>query len=346
MMNKNKKLKIAWLINRDMGKRIFHQNDLNFLATFANTIEIETLPVKIDEEYMKEKIKGADICITCWGTPKLTKAVLDNATDLKVLAHGAGTPRAIIIDEVWEKQIRVFTAAPIIAIDVAETILGMMITLLKRYWQFNATTHRGLWTNSSTEVDNQVNQMKRLNSFLKVGIIGASHVGRNLISMLKPFGVKIHLYDPIVTEQQAEILGVKKVSMRELMSDSDVISVNAPNIPQTRNLVSSEMLKIMKDGTIFINTSRGPIVEEKALIEELKTGRIMAYLDVFGKEPLDSNSELTKLENVVLSPHVSGGHTINGRFEQGKYLVEQLYDYYTKGVLRNETVKDMMNVIA
>ena len=111
-------------------------------------------------------------------------------------------------------------------------------------------------------------------------------------------------------------------------------------------MIDKGMLALMKDGTLFVNTSRGAIIDQQALTEELKSGRINAYLDVFNPEPLPLDSELYQLQNVILSPHISGGHTVNGGYERGNYLIQQLYSYTTTGIIRDEVTKDMMQVIA
>jgi phosphoglycerate dehydrogenase-like enzyme len=346
-MHSNKeKLKVSLLLNKTNFERTFHPDDFYFLKTFANVLNEGLCPEAVDEDFMKEAIVGADACITCWGTPRLNKAVLDKAPDLKLIAHAAGTPRAIVTDEVWERGIRVFTAAPVIAVDVAETTLGAIITSLKCLRQYDGIMRAGMWVDDGSKVESQKAHMKRLNYRLTVGIVGASHVGKNLIRLLQPFGVVIKLYDPYISEFMASQLGVKKVSLEELMASSDVVTVHAPNIPQSYHMINKEMLALMKDSTLFVNTARAPIVDEDALIKELKSGRISAYLDVFGEEPLPKDNILYQLDNVMLSPHISGGHTVNGGYERGNYIIQQLYSYFAAGILRDEAVRNMMEVIA
>lgn len=340
------KLKVALLLNGKQFQRAFHPDDLDFLRTFAYIINDGECPEIVSEEFMKEIIADAEACITCWGTPLLTKAVLEGASALKVIAHAAGSPKGIITADILERNIRIFTAAPIIAIDVAETALGAMITLLKGLNRYDRMMREGIWINNSSKIEAEKGSMKRLNYRLTVGIVSASHVGRNLIKMLKPFNVNIMLYDPYISEFEASMLGVKKVTLKELMSGSDVVTVHAPAIPQTYHMINKEMLGMMKDGTIFVNTARASVVEEDALVEELKTGRISAYLDVFSKEPLPKDSPLYALDNVILSPHIAGGHTENGSYERGNYIIQQLYNYNNTGVLQNEVIKDMIGVIA
>ncbi len=342
----NQKVKIALLLNKDMGRRILHPDDIEFLKTFADIQNLEDLPEKMTEDYMIKAMKGADGCITGWGTPKLTEAALAEAPNFKILAHSAGTPKAVVTDGVWERNAKVFTAAPIIAIDVAETALGLIICSIKRIFKFNRMTHAGLWKKLNPEVDREEDRMLRLYRYINIGIIGASNVGRNLIRMLKPFEADILLYDPFVDEQKAAELGVRKVSLEELMSSSDVVTIHAPNLPATYHMVNRDNLALMKDGAVLINTARGAIVDEAALIEELKKGRIFACLDVTDPEPPAKENELRNLNNVVLTPHISGGHTINGRYELGHFVVQELYSYFTKGVLQYEIKKEMMDFIA
>lgn len=346
MKTEKEKLKTAFLVNKYNYGRTFHPDDLDFLKTFSTIINEGEAPDTVDESYMKASLKDADICITCWGTPVLSKAILDEAPKLKLIAHAAGTPKAIVSDEVWKRDIRVFTAAPVIAVDVAETALGAIIFMQKRIPQFDHIVRSGLWARDKSKVNEQKAYMKRINYRLTIGIIGASHVGRNLIRLLEPFGAKIMLYDPFVSDFAAAQMGVEKASLEELVSQCDVVSIHAPSLPQTYHLMNTEMLSRMKDGALLINTSRGAIVDENALLEELKSGRLNAYLDVFDSEPLPESSPFYSLPNVLLSPHISGGHTVNGGYERGNYVIQQLFNYCNAGALKDEVSKDMLKSMA
>lgn len=340
-----RKINVGLLLNKYNYQRTLHPDDLDFLKTFANILNESLSPEIIDEQFMMEVLPGADACITGWDTPKLTKQVLDCAPDLKLIAHAAGTPKSIVTDVVWERGIRVCTAAPVIARDVAETTLGAIIYSLKCMGQYDRMMREGKWADNSGEVNKQKYSMKRLNYRLTIGVVGASHVAKNLIRFLQPFEVKIKLYDPCVSEFRAHEMGVIKVSLEELMATCDVVSIHAPNIPQTQNMIDKEKLALMKDGTLLVNTARAAIVDENALMDELESGRIYAYLDVFHKEPLFGDSILHKLNNVLLTPHISGGHTVNGGYERGNYVIQQIYGYHTTGQLRDETIKDMLGTM-
>lgn len=346
-----RKIKLAIMMDQEMYRRAFTQEDLEFLHTFAEFVNEPPYPDKMDTEYMKANLKDAEACFTCWGTPSFTKEVLDCAPNLRVILHGAGTPKAFVTDEVWKRGIRVATAAPVIAIDVAETALGGIIYMQKHFCRFDRIMRDRLWgtkakANEMDVVNREKPTMKRLNWLLTVGVVGASHVGKNMIRLLKPFGVKTLLYDPCISESMARELGVELVSLEELMKVSDVVTVHAPKLDSTNKMITAEHLKSMKDGALFVNTSRGTVVDQDALTKELKTGRISAYLDVYEEEPLSTESELLDLENVLLTPHISGGHTVNGGYERGNYIVNQLYKYCCTGDLYNEALEDMMEMMA
>lgn len=345
------KIKLAILMNREMFERTIHPDDLRFLLTFAEIINPAPYPEVLDEDYMKHWLAEAEACFTCWETPILSGDILSNAPRLRVVLHGAGTPKAIVSEAVWKQGIRVATAAPVIATDVAETALGAIIFSLKRMKAFDSIMREKRWSSAyncgkSSPVNDLKPFMKRLNSRLCVGVVGASHVGRELIRLLKPFGVSIKLFDPTISEDKAKALGVALCSLADLMAGSDVVTVHAPKLAATYHIISKEMLALMPDNSLFVNTARGSAVDEAALYEELKTGRIHAYLDVYETEPLEASSGLTELNNVLLSPHISGGHTVNGGFERGGYIINQLFSFHTVGILQDEVVQDMIATMA
>lgn len=339
-MKKNEKYKVALLINKEMASRVIPKEEIAFLETWANFQDPQELPDTMTVDYMKERIKDADACITCWGTPCLEEQVLAEAPGLKLIAHAAGSVRPIVSNTVWERNIRVTSSAPIIATDVAETTLGLILVSLKRIWQHTTLTKSGQWY-----VKEEVNQMKRLRG-LTVGVIGASHCGRNVINLLKPFGVSILLYDPLVMEKQAKELGTTKVTLECLMSESDVVTLHAPNLPENQQMINKDNLSLLKDGAVFINTARGALVDEEALISQLKTGRIFACIDVTDPEPPASDNLLRQMENVILTPHIAGGHTVNGRYEQGRFIIHQVHKLLTEDLLDYEVTKEMLEFIA
>lgn len=334
------KPRVLLAMHRKWGEQIFKKEDFDYLKTFVDINEVSSLPEIVDETFIKENIKGIDICITCWGTPKFDKEILDNADRLKLIAHSAGTVKPIVTDYVWEKGIRVTSAAPAIAVAVAEMTLGLMIISLRRIFHFNELTHKGFW-----KTDEEISKTKSLYD-VTVGIVGASHVGRNVIRLLKNFQVDILLYDPYVSQEEAEKLGVRLASLEELMSRSDVVSLHAPSIPETYHMINRENINLLKPGAILINTARGSLVDESALIERLAKGDIFVCLDVTDPEPPDINSPLRRLPNVILTPHIAGGNSITDRWRQGRYIIEQIHKFITQGIMDYEVTKEMLPRIA
>ncbi len=140
-----------------------------------------------------------------------------------------------------------------------------------------------------------------------VGILGMGMIGVQLARRLISFGPSILYYDvKRLSTADEEMLGLNYVPFDDLLTNSDIVSVHMPLTPQTRGIFNEENFSKMKDGAIFINTSRGEIVDEKALINAVKRKGMKAGIDVYAKEPPDFDSELFKLENVICSPHIAG----------------------------------------
>ena len=137
----------------------------------------------------------------------------------------------------------------------------------------------------------------------RVGLIGCGHIGRRLLSFLKPFNTENFVYDPYLSRDIADIYEFTQTSLEYIMSNMEVPICLAPLTPKTKGMIGSKELNMIKSGSILVNVSRGPIIETDALIERLSKD-IIASLDVFDPEPpVDS---VRKMENVFLSPHVAG----------------------------------------
>jgi hypothetical protein len=131
------------------------------------------------------------------------------------------------------------------------------------------------------------------------------------LRVLQPFDCKILLYDPFLTPQAARGLGAELVGLDAIFERSDIVSVHAPALPDTRHLIGAAQLRKLRDGAAFINTARGDVLDHDALLQECRTGRIVAALDVTSPEPLPPESELWTLPNVILTPHI--GHATSHR---------------------------------
>ena len=319
-------MKIVVLANQERQSQIFTKKHINALKTFGEVVINQAINGP-DEQTAIELIKNADIAISSWNCPKMTLPILKNAPELNLLLHAAGSVKGIVSDDLWARGIRVSGAAAALGKGVAETALGLTISSLKNFWNLSNVTRYGGW--------NAQNDTVREIYDVTVGVIGAGYAGRHYIKLLQNFDVKVLLFDPTLDTNECKMLGAKKAELTELMKNSDVVSVHAPSIPATHHLINAENLATMKDRAILINTARGTIIDESALIDELKLGRISACIDVTDPEPPTEFNELRSLPNVILTPHIAGSVN-NGKKRIGDLIISELESYFKNGTLNFE----------
>jgi D-3-phosphoglycerate dehydrogenase len=136
-----------------------------------------------------------------------------------------------------------------------------------------------------------------------VGLVGFGLIGRELAALLQPFAVDLLVCDPYVSEEVAASSGARIASLEEVLGTCDVVSVHAGLTPETYHLLDRERLEMLRPGAVLVNTARGDVVDQEALVEKLKEGRLTAALDVFSEEPLPLSHALRDLDNVILTPH-------------------------------------------
>lgn len=331
--------KLAILVNRSMAEQLFDPRTLDELRSICAFNE--TFPETVTEAFMREQLADADACITCWGTPRLTDEMLDEASRLRFVMHAAGSLRPILPEGFWARGIRAASNAPVIAEDVAQTVLMMTLYGLKQVRRMSLHAARGGW---SEEVGRTV-RLRRLDG-LTVGVVGASQVGRQVVRLLAPFGCRFKVYDPYLMEMDARRLGVERVSLDELLASCDVVTLHAPGSEATRHMLNADNLPRIQDGAVLINTSRGTLIDETALEAELRKNRFFAYLDVLEQEPPRPDHPFFRMDNVVVTPHIAGGATENGRRMLGENALMNVADYLTKGIIRYEVRGEMMGTMA
>lgn len=281
--------------------QVFGQKYYDKMAQFGEVAVYDKVDFTDKAEYL-EFVKGATVIVTSWDSPVIDEDILECCPNLKAVIHGAGSVKPILSPAFIEKGIRITNSAVAIGEGVAESALGFAISACKGFYQLNEDTSNGLWQEN-------VNNIVKDFYDITVGVISGGYVGRHMVKLLRNFHVDVVLYDPILTKEQIEELGATKVSLEELLSKSDVISIHAPAIPQTENMLNASNLGLIQDGAVLINTARGSIIEEKALIQELQTGRFFACLDVTNPEPPVEENPLRNMKNVVLTPHIAGTAT-------------------------------------
>ncbi|WP_103349912.1 hydroxyacid dehydrogenase [Amycolatopsis sp. CA-128772] len=242
-----------------------------------------------------------EVIISSWGCPPIDSSVLAAAPKLRAVLHAAGSVKHHITDACWERGIQVTSAADVNALPVAEYTVAAILFANKAVLRL-ATEYRRRrgtfdWLAEYTDIGNH----RRT-----VGVVGASRIGRRVIELLRPHGPRVLLYDPYVTEAEAARLGVQLVSLDRLCGLSDVVTIHAPQLPETRHLIDHRMLGRMRDGATVVNTARGSLIDQDALARELVSGRLNAVLDVTTPDVPLPDSPLFDLPNVLLTPHIAG----------------------------------------
>ncbi|CAG7619605.1 Formate dehydrogenase, mitochondrial [Paenibacillus solanacearum] len=329
-------MKIAILPSAARQHAVFSQEHIAELETFGAVVCNATEGDPSKEQVM-EVIQGADIAITSWGCPSLTADVLDRAPELKLIVHAAGTIKGIASPDVWARGIRVSSGNGPLGQGVAETALGFTITALKNMWTLNRATHAGGWKEGRDRVREMVG--------VRIGVLGAGKAGRHYIQLLKLFDVQVLVHDPFLSAAEAEQLGVTLCSLEEMLAASDVVSIHAPSLPSTNKMINKDRLALMKDGAILINTARGSIIDESALIPELQSGRLFACLDVTDPEPPAPDHPFRSLPNCVLTPHIAGAVT-NGLRRLGRFAVTEVRQFASGQPLTGEVEASALSTLA
>ena len=273
---------------------------------------------RFDDDRARKLLAETEILITGWGSPTIDAAALALAPHLKLVAHSAGTVKGLLGDSLFDRGISVSHAAQANALPVAEFTLAAIIFAGKKIFRF-----RDLYVADRNRKRTQPIQAESIGNYGRtVGIIGASRIGRRVIELLAPFDYHVLLYDPMVDTDEAARLGVEKTELDTLMASADIISLHAPSLPATRHMIDARRLSLMKEGATFINTARGALVDEAALIAALKTGRIDAIIDVTDPEIPEAGSAFYDLPNVFLTPHIAGAVGLE-RTRLGEMAVEE-----------------------
>lgn len=269
---------------------VYCREALKVLEEFAN---VERRAV-LEGEEMRTILGECDAIIL--GNEKLNREDLSAAKRLKIIArHGVGVDN-IDVTAATERGIAVTYTPQSNADSVAEYAIMLMLDILRNFHKASGELVKGRWARFvGAELMGKT-----------VGIIGFGSIGRRVARKLSGFDVKIIAYDPFVREEDIKAGGALPVTLDELLMSSDIVTLHVSLSPETRHLLNRERLKLMKKDAFLINTSRGSIVDEKALYESLKAKDIAgAALDVFEQEPLQRDNPLLELENVILSPHMA-----------------------------------------
>ncbi|MBU8538666.1 hydroxyacid dehydrogenase [Falsiroseomonas tokyonensis] len=248
-----------------------------------------------------EALRPVQVLVTGWGTRPLDPARLDNMPALRLIAHAAGTVKALLPAEVWQRGIQVTNAVAANAEPVARFTLAMILLAAKDVLAIREAYRRDQVRRSRAIDWNGIGQDGRV-----IGLVGASTIGRRVVELLRPFGLRPLLHDPTRPAAEIAALGAEPRALDDLLAEADIVSLHAPLLPATQGLLDAARLARMKPGATLINTARGGLVDQAALVEAVAAGRIKAILDTVDPEPLPRGHPLYTLPGAFVTPHVAG----------------------------------------
>ena len=237
--------------------------------------------------------------------------------------------RPFVTEAFWSRGITLTCAKFINAIPVAEFALGAVLLSLKRTWHHAAEVRR---------LGNYPPRLDAPGGFRsRIGLISFGLIARRLRALLEPFELDVSVYDPFLTPDQARAANVTALTLEEIFRTCDIVSLHAPMIAETRGMITGALIRSMKPGATFINTARGALVDEEAMISVLRDRPdLTALLDVARQEPPAAGSPLYTLPNVVLTPHLAGSL---GRecARMGQFMIDE-FDRWVRGERLHGTV--------
>ncbi|MFJ6573172.1 hydroxyacid dehydrogenase [Streptomyces sp. NPDC091292] len=287
-------------------------------ARLADRAELTVLDAHEDRAALAGALPGARALITSWGTPRVDAGLLDVADGLALVAHTGSAVAPYVTEEVFRRGVRVTQCGDEMARPVAEVALAFTLALLHRVHRFDHALRGGAdWdTAGVAPVRHEIHGSA-------IGVIGASRTGRAYIALARAVGARVAVTDPYLTPEDAEEIGVQLLSLEALLASSRVVAVHAPATAETRHLLDADRLALMPDGAGLVNTARSWLVDEDALLAEVRTGRLDAAIDVFDAEPLPVDHPLRALPNVLLTPHQAAG-TVECRHRLGAGAVDEV----------------------
>lgn len=294
--------------SRSFGK--INSEPIDTLTNAGFDVVVNPYNKKLDEKELIELIDDAIGLIA--GTEQITENVLNNAKSLKVISrYGVGLDN-IDLDAAKKRGIEVHNTPNAPAKAVAELALTLILNLMRRIPESSQQMKNGNWQP----------QMGHSLYGKTLGIIGLGRIGKELVKLVQPFNVDIFAYEIYPDNDFIASHNIRLESLEDVLSQSDVVSIHLPLMEETSNIIGTKELSLMKHNSILINTARGGLIDEDALIIALKEGSIAgAALDAFENEPY--TGELLNLDNVLLTPHI-GTYTEETRIIMEMETVENL----------------------
>lgn len=328
--------KALFILNGPSYEQIYGPDERRDIAAL---VDVYAPPQTKESVAANPDILGpCDIVFSGWGAPCMDAAFLAAAPRLRAVFYGAGSVKGMVTDALWERGIVVTSSWGANGIPVAEYTLSQILFSLKLGWRYVAAIRRDGRYPARWPVPGAYGST--------VAIISLGMIGRLVCERLQTFDVKRIAYDPFASAGAAATLGVSLCPLLECFARADVVSLHTPWLPETEKMIGAEHFRAMKKDATFINTARGAVVDEPAMIEVLQERPdLTAILDVTYPEPPRPGSPLYALPNVVLTPHIAGSMNDECR-RLGRYALEECQRFLLGEPLRWQVTKERAATLA
>ena len=297
MANKSEQIKILVSIPDGEVRDSFFSEEQRVRLERRGCVEWNANAEQYGEEELAEKLRGVDICISGWGNTPFHEKTLKYADKLKLIAHIGGSVRPMVGDAAFERGIRVCSGNRVFAESVAEGVLAYMLCSLRRIGEYEARMAAGEWPSL-------IGTRGLLGR--SVGLVGYGMIAEYLVKFLKPFGCRIMVSSRHISAEELAEAGIEAAAAEEIFRTCDIVSLHSSLTARTKHSIGADLLNSMKDGALLVNTARGALIDEEALVLVLQERPVWAALDVFETEPLPMDSPLRECERVLLMPHAAG----------------------------------------
>ena len=304
--------------------------------TLAELVDLDDGVVLTPDNWSshRERLRDVEFILSGWKSPIYDDAFLAAAPRLRGVFYAAGSVRYCTPDAFWRRGLVISSASAANAVPVAEYTVAVLILSLKQFWRRAALARRGEgWGDHLRPISGAFRAT--------IGLVSFGAIARKVRELLAAHEVRVLVYCPLLSEAEAAVHGVRRVSLSELFRESDVVSVHAPVLPDTLGLVTGALVRTMRPDAALINTARGCILHQASVVEALRERPdLTAILDVTDPEPPAASDPLFGLPNVIVTPHIAGSH---GRECQrlGQYAVDELRRFLCGQELRWRVTQDM-----
>lgn len=292
--------------------------------------------IKIDDEDEYKNMEDAEIIIL--RIFKAPKKIIDNNKNLRMIMRWGTGYDSVDVEYASEKGIIVTNTPGANAVAVAELTTMLMLAISRKLFAHQEYLNRGIWSKNTF-----INESYTLNN-KTVGLIGAGNIGRRVAKYVQAFGAKTQYYDIYrLNEKMEKEFNLEFKDLNELLQSSDIITLHIPLTEENYHIIDENQINMMKDNAIIINTSRGGLINDKALLNAIKSGKLLgAGLDVVENEPLSKDDELILNPNIIVTPHI-GGATADIGDVIIPMIVENINNYIKGKEIKYVVNKDLLN---